>query len=243
MRLRTTLSAAAAGGLLLALATPLAAAAHVSITPDTVEPGGYTTITVRMPNESETESTVRLDLTLPADTPISSVRYAPMPGWVVETEREQFDPAVTVGDAEIAEAITRISWTAEPGSEIGDGEFQEFSVSLGPIPDVDALVLVADQHYSDGSVVSWSEEGEDAEHPAPVLYVNAEAPSGHHGAAADEAETDAETAGGETQTAASDTAAASSPDVLARVLGIAGLVIGAIGIAFGITARRRPADR
>ena len=239
MRLRTTISAAAAGGLLLALATPLAAAAHVSITPDTAEPGGYTTITVRVPNESETESTVRLDLTLPSDTPISSVRYAPMPGWEVETEREQFDPAVTVGDAEITEAITKISWTAEPGFEIGDGQFQEFTVSLGPLPEVDSLLLAADQHYSDGSVVSWSEEGENAEHPAPVLYVNGEAPSGHHGPAPEDG-ADAETAGSETPTAASDTTPASSPDMLARMLGIAGLVVGAIGIAFGITARRRP---
>ena len=241
MRTRTTLVASVGAGLLLAVAAPLSASAHVTITPDSVEPGGYTTITVRMPNESETESTVRLDLTLPSDTPLSSVRYAPMPGWVVETEREQFDPAVTVGDAEITEAITRISWSAEPGFEIGEGEFQEFALSLGPIPDVENLILVADQHYSDGSVVSWSEEGEDAEHPAPVLYVNAE-PAGHHGAAADK-ETSADTASSERPTAASDTTPVSSPDVLARVLGIAGLVVGAVGVAFGITARRRPVSK
>ncbi|MFC0678379.1 YcnI family protein [Lysobacter korlensis] len=240
MRTPTTLFASLGAGLLLAVATPLAAAAHVTITPDSAEPGGYTTLTVRVPNESETESTVRLDLRLPSDTPIGSVRYVPMPGWTTETEREQFDPAVEAGGTEIAEAVTSISWTAEPGFEIGDGEFQEFTVSLGPVPDIDSLVLKADQHYSDGSVVSWSETGEDAEHPAPVLYVNAEAPAGHHGDATDG--TDADTAGTETPAAASDTAPASSPDVLARVLGIAGLVAGAIGIAFGITARRRPAS-
>jgi uncharacterized protein YcnI len=240
MRIRTTILASVGAGLLLAVATPLAAAAHVTITPDTAEPGSFTTVTVRVPNESETESTVRLDLTLPSETPISSVRYVPMPGWTTETERERFDPPVQVGDAEVTEAVTKITWTAEPGSEIGDGEFQEFTVSLGPLPDVDSLLLVADQHYSDGSVVSWSEAGENAEHPAPVLYVNAEAPSGHHGAAPHE-DTEAEAAGGDTPAAAADTAPASSPDVLARVLGAAGLVVGAVGVAFGLAARRRPA--
>ena len=242
MRTRSTFLAAAGTGLLLALATPLAAAAHVGITPDSGEPGGYTTFTVRVPNESGTESTVQLDLTLPSDTPISSVRYAPTPGWATETERESFDPPVLAGDTEIAEAITRISWTAEPGFGIENGQFQEFTVSLGPLPDVDSLLLVADQHYSDGTVVSWSEEGEDAEHPAPVLYVGAEAPAGHHGTAG-AGGADAEAAGGETPAAASDTTPASTPDVPARVLGVAGLVVGAIGVAFGITARRRPAAR
>ena len=89
-------------------------------------------------------------------------------------------------------------------------------------------------------MVSWSEEGENAEHPAPVLYVNAEAPSGHHGAAPED---EAETAGSQTPAAASDTTPAPTQDVLARVLGIAGLVVGAIGVAFGITARRRPASK
>jgi uncharacterized protein YcnI len=249
MKLRSTLLASLGAGLLLAVATPLAAAAHVSITPDTAEPGGFSTVTVRVPNESETASTVQLDLTLPSDTPISGVRYAPMPGWQVETEREQFDPAVRVGDAEVTEAITRITWTAEPGSEIGPGEFQEFAISLGPIPDVDSLVLVADQHYDDDTVVSWGEEGENAEHPAPVLYVSAEAPADHHGAAGEddthEEETDASGAGSETAAPenAASTTAASSPDVLARILGIAGLVVGAIGVAFGVTARRRPASK
>lgn len=245
MRTRTTVFSAVGAGLLLAVVTPLAAAAHVTITPDTAEPGSYTTVTVRVPNESETASTVGLDLTLPADTPISSVRYVPMPGWTTDTEVERFDPAVQVGDTEVSEAVTKITWTAESGFEIGDGEFQEFTVSLGPLPDVDSLLLVADQHYSDGSVVSWSEEGEDAEHPAPVLYVNAEAPAGHHGAEEETADegTAAEPAGSGTPSAASDTTPASSPDVLARVLGIAGLLVGAIGVAFGITARRRPAGR
>jgi uncharacterized protein YcnI len=248
MNTRSTLLASLGAGLLLAVATPLAAAAHVSITPDAAEPGGFSTVTVRVPNESETASTVQLDLTLPSDTPISGVRYAPMPGWEVETERERFDPPVEVGDTEVTDSITKITWTAEPGSEIGPGEFQEFAISLGPIPDVDSLLLVADQHYDDDSVVSWSEKGEDAEHPAPVLYVNAEAPADHHGAAAEDdahEETDASGAGTETDapTNTASTTAVSSPDVLARVLGIAGLVAGAIGIAFGITARRRPADR
>jgi uncharacterized protein YcnI len=233
MRTRITIATATAlgAGLLLAVATPLAASAHVSITPDSAEPGSYSTVTVRVPNESETASTVQLDLTLPSDTPISSVRYVPMPGWTTKTEVTEFDPAVAVGDTEVTEAVTKISWTADDGYEIGAGQFQEFTVSLGPLPEVESLVLAADQHYSDGEVVSWSEGGEDAEHPAPVLYVTGAAPADHHAAAAVEA------------TASETPANTSSPDVLARVLGIAGLVVGAIGVAFGLASRRRPAAK
>ena len=65
-------------------------------------------------------------------------------------------------------------WTAEPGAEIVDGQFQEFEVSAGPLPDAGTrLVLPAHQTYTDGTVVDWvdvaEEGGEEPAHPAPEL--------------------------------------------------------------------------
>ena len=39
------------------------------------------------------------------------------------------------------------------------------------------------QTYSDGTVVDWADTEEDAEYPAPVLYVNDEPADDHHAGA------------------------------------------------------------
>jgi len=223
-------SAALGAGLLLAVAVPLSASAHVTIDPGQAEPGSYTVVTVKVPNESDTASTNRVELSLPTDTPFTSVRYVPVPGWTAELVTSKLPKPVTVGESTITEAITSVVWTAAPGSEIGAGQLQLFPLSLGPVPDTGSVSFPAAQGYTDGSTVDWDESGSDAEHPAPVLYINDAPAADHHGGAGDD---DAMTAA-----AASETAPASTEDVLARVLGIGGLVIGVIGIVLAVAARR-----
>lgn len=223
-------SAALGAGLLLAVAVPLSASAHVTIDPGQAEPGSYTVVTVKVPNESDTASTNRVELSLPTDTPFTSVRYVPVPGWTAELVTSKLPKPVTVGESTITEAITSVVWTAAPGSEIGAGQLQLFPLSLGPVPDTGSVSFPAAQGYTDGSTVNWDESGSDAEHPAPVLYINDAPAADHHGGAGDD---DAMTAA-----AASETAPASTEDVLARVLGIGGLVIGVIGIVLAVAARR-----
>jgi uncharacterized protein YcnI len=226
-------SATALGaGTLLALAVPLAASAHVSINPSAAEAGGYSVITVKVPNESATASTTKVEMSLPTDTPFTSVRYVPVAGWTTELVTEELPEPVTVNDTEITEAITTVIWTADAGSEIADGQLQQFELSLGPVPDVGSVTLPTEQTYSDGEVVSWSETEEDAELPAPVLYINDEAPTDHHGGAASHDE-DADAA-----VVAESSVASSSDDVLARILGLGGLVLGAAALVLAITARR-----
>ncbi|EAR25516.1 hypothetical protein A20C1_04596 [marine actinobacterium PHSC20C1] len=227
---------ALAAGVSLAIAAPLAALAHVSIDPGQAEPGDYALITVKVPNESETEKTNRVELKLPTDTPFTSVRFVPVPGWDAELVRSELPEPVMVGESEITEAVTSIVWTAQPGSELGDGALLLLPVSLGPIPDVGSVVLTAEQTYTDGSVVSWSGTEEDAEKPAPVLFITDE-PVGHHDA------TETEDAHGDGDAMESDhDAASASSDPVARGLGIAGLVagLGAIVVAFSF---RRPTTK
>lgn len=225
-------SATALGaGTLLALAVPLAASAHVSINPSAAEAGSYSVITVKVPNESATASTTKVELSLPTDTPFTSVRYVPIAGWTTELVTEELPEPVTVNDTEITEAITTVIWTADAGSEIADGQLQQFELSLGPVPDVGSVVLPTEQTYSDGTVASWSETGDDAELPAPVLYINDAAPADDHGSATTHTE--------DTATVTADsTVASSSDDVLARILGLGGLVLGAAALVLAITARR-----
>lgn len=219
---------ATAVGALLALAIPLAASAHVSINPDSAAAGSYTTITVNVPNESATATTTSVELSLPQETPFSSVRYVPVAGWSAELVRETLAEPVMVGDREITEAVTKVVWTADAGSEIADGQLQQFPLSLGPVPDVGSIVFAADQHYSDGEVVSWDERGADAGHPAPVLYVNDKAPADDHGAATEAAE---------------ELASITPDDTIARGLGLGGLVLGLAALLLAISARRKAGTR
>jgi uncharacterized protein YcnI len=219
--------AAIGAGLLLAVAAPLSASAHVTIDPGQAVAGSYTVVTVKVPNESETATTNRVELALPTDTPFTSVRYVPVAGWSAELVTTTLPEPVTIGESTITEAITSVVWTADAGSEIGSGQLQLFPLSLGPVPDTGSVVLPADQGYTDGSAVSWNETEAEAEHPAPVLYINDAPAADHHGAA---------------QTAEVDAApvadAAPADDVLARILGIGGLVVGVVGIVLAVTARR-----
>ena len=228
-------SAALGAGVLLAIAVPLSASAHVTIDPGQAEPGSYTVVTVKVPNESETATTNRVEVSLPTDTPFTSVRYVPVAGWSAELVTSTLPEPVKVGESTITEAITSVIWTAAPGSEIGAGQLQLFPLSLGPVPDTGSVSLPADQGYTDGSTVSWDESGADAEHPAPVLYIDDAPPADHHGGAGDDHDE-------ATADAASDATAVSGDDVLARILGIGGLVVGVVGVVLAVTARRTRAS-
>ncbi|MFP7832542.1 YcnI family protein [Marisediminicola sp. LYQ134] len=242
----TRLSVAGTAGLLLAVASPLAASAHVTIDPASAEPGSYTVITVKVPNESATAETESVEIALPTDTPFSSVRYVPVAGWTTELVRTTLPEPVEVEAGEITEAVTSVVFTAEPGSEIADGELQQFELSLGPVPDTGSIVLPATQTYTDGDVVSWSETEADAQYPAPVLYITDEPAGDDHGAhsSGDSADsnTDAADSASSGSTDAGSTETSAATDVVARVIGVVGFAVGAIGVVLALLARRKTAN-
>ena len=245
--------------LLVATAGP--AAAHVTVQPGEATKGGFTKIAFRVPNESDTAGTVRLEVAFPTDTPIASVRTRPMAGWTAQRRTEQLATPVQSGEAQITEAVRTVTWTAEPGVRIGPGEFTEFELSLGRLPDnVDRLVLPAVQTYDDGSVVRWDEAppadgGAEPEHLAPVLrLVDAEqdgpaaaapAPTGTNAAAPNQTAPN-QTAPNQTAPNSAEPNAAepnAGQDDTARLLGALGLLAGALalGLAIGaiVAGRRR----
>ncbi|MBX3092026.1 MAG: YcnI family protein [Cryobacterium sp.] len=230
MKRTTSVVAAAGAAVLLALAAPAAASAHVTVSPNTASAGSYALVNIKVPNESATAVTKKIEVSLPTDTPFTSVSYVPVAGWTTQLVRETLPAPVKIGDNTITEAVTKVVWTATPGHEISAGQLQVFPLSLGPVPDTGRIVMPAEQSYSDGTVVSWTDTTEGAEHPAPALYVNDAPPSGGHGGTP--AATDDHDAG------TNDSAAA---DTLARSLGIGGLVVGAIGIVVAIAALRQKA--
>lgn len=230
---------AAGGAVTLGVVLAAGAAAHVTIRPDVDTAGSYAKITVRVPNESDTAGTVQVRLDLPADTPLPSVRVQPHPGWSAELTTTQFPEPVQVGDRTLEEAVTSVTWTADAGVRIGPGEFDEFALSVGPLPEAGTYFLPATQTYDDGEVVAWAEETvegeEEPERPAPTLeVVEATGDDGHGGAPAAENVSDE---GGDGDAAA--TASGDGADDLARGVGIGGLVVGAAGVGIGAAALRR----
>lgn len=171
------------------------AAAHVSASSTTTAAEGYARITFTVPNESDTASTDRLEVRLPTDTPLASVRVQPVEGWTAELTEEELPEPVQVGEGAVTAAVTTITWTADEEHAIAPDQFQTFTISAGPLPaEGTTLVMPASQSYTDGRTVAWDQtagEGEEEpQHPAPSLTTTT-AETEHHahgaGAASDDA--------------------------------------------------------
>lgn len=239
--LRRTLAGLAAGAV-LALGAPLAASAHVTVNPDTATPGSYATVNFRVPTESETASTVKVEVTLPTDTPLSAVLVEPVAGWTATVEKGALPAPVEVDGNTISDAALKIVWQADPGVGIGQDQFQIFSAVLGPVPDTGHLVLPAEQTYSDGEVVDWAATpdevaADDTLEPAPVLYINDAPSTGEHS----HGTSTTASSGGDDHSSEASAEAGDSSSGIALGLSIAALVVAAAGAVLGALAfARRP---
>ncbi|WP_066040065.1 YcnI family protein [Herbiconiux solani] len=249
-RRATAVSGALLATAALTLAAPLAASAHVHVEPGQASAGSYTTLTFKVPNESATASTTSVTVDLPTDTPFTSVSYLPVPGWTTTVTTAALPAQVTVGDATITEAPVSVTWTAVDGVGITDGQFQEFPISAGPVPETGSVELPAHQSYSDGTVVDWAEatpaSGEEPEHPAPTLYIEDAPPASEDAGMAAGSGSGAEmtVASASDSDAATAAADASTSASLAVGLGIGGFALGAIALVVAAVALlRRPASR
>lgn len=168
-RLVVLVAAVLGAGLLLAAP----ALAHVSIDAPGATQGGDAVLRINVPNESDKASTTRVQLALPTDAPIASVLVQAIPGWTFTTTTTKLAKPITTDDGTVTEAVSEIDWKATGGG-IAPGQFQQFVVDAGSLPDTSTLVLPAIQTYSDGTVVKWIERaapGSTSEpaHPPPAL--------------------------------------------------------------------------
>ena len=232
--LRRSALAAALGAAGLAL-LPATAGAHVTLHTDSTASGSFSALTFRVPNESDTASTVKLEIQLPKDTPFLYVSTKPVAGWTVKTTEAPLPEPVESYGTTITKAVSTVVWTASDAAAVKPGEYQEFSISAGPLPKPGTIELPAVQTYSDGKVVKWDQptpaSGEEPEYPAPTFVITAAEPGSAEGGDMEAAP--APTAG---EPAASP---AESTDPLARGLGIGGLLVGVAGLATAVVAVRR----
>jgi periplasmic copper chaperone A len=156
------------------------ASAHVSVTPSSVQPGSTTELTFRVPNEEAGAATIRLTVQIPTEHPIAQLLAKPVAGWTVTVRTTRLNKPLVTDDGTFHSVVSQVTWA---GGRILPGQYQDFSLSADPIPDVPTtLVFKALQGYSNGDVVRWidvPQPGEpEPEHPAPVLTVEKASTSG-----------------------------------------------------------------
>jgi uncharacterized protein YcnI len=217
------ISALSAAVVLLVLGAPLAASAHVKISPNTAAAGDDIEVTFRVPNEEENAGTVKVEIDLPTKTPFAGAEYQPVAGWSARVVEAKLPKPIRNDGVEVTQAPVKIIYTAKPGTEIKAGQFQEFPVALDLTPDTGSVEFPTFQTYSNGDVVKWNEptpaDGDEPDNPAPTLYINDAPP--------------ADTESGVTIAATTDAASTAST---ALILGTGGLALGVIALVLGIFA-------
>jgi uncharacterized protein YcnI len=170
-------SLAVATTIALVLAVPLSASAHVRVYPKQAVAGADDALlTFSVPTESGSATTTRVVMDLPTATPFGDVSYQPVAGWTATVVDGRLPKPATVNGTPVTEAPVRIVWTADPGTELSGGQFQDFVLSVGPVPHTGRIAFPTTQTYSDGTVVRWTEAttagGQEPALPAPVLYID-----------------------------------------------------------------------
>ncbi len=224
-----------------AVAAP--ASAHVTVNPREATKGGFAKLAFRVPNERPDSGTTKVEVSFPVDHPLAFLNVRPVPGWTYTVERQKLATPIKSeepGEEDVTEYISKITWS---GGTIGPGEFQEFEVSGGPLPeDVDQILFKAIQTYASGEVVRWIEEagpsGQEPELPAPVLKL----------VAGEDEHAAAQPAGDTTETTAAEQAGTTtntSDDGGVNGLGVFALVVAGVALVLSggaLLRRNKPAS-
>lgn len=227
MRIARLSAAGLVGGAVLALAAvPLAASAHVTVTPSGTAAGSYTVLTFAYSHGCEGSPTTAIAIDIPES--IASVAPTLNPNYTIEK--------VADGDR-----TSQVVYTAITPVQDGYRDTIELSLQLPEDAAGETLAFPVLQTCEVGET-NWNqvaEEGEEEpESPAPVIVVTEATGEGHgHGAATEEAASD-EHGDGHAEGAEETAATSDDSDTVARVLGIGGLVVGVVGIVLALAARR-----
>jgi uncharacterized protein YcnI len=235
--LKTVTAATATVGLIALGAT--AASAHVKVDPDDTGANGYSHLTFNVPNESPTAKTSKLEVTLPTGTPFTAVSVKPVEGWTAQVITSELPTPVTVSGTTVTKAPSSVVWTADEAHQIGQDQYQSFSLSVGKLPAAGtAVTLPAAQTYTDGTVVNWdgqAAEGQpEPKHPAPSFTTTAEDGTGATATASPVAAAPASQTSDVSGNAAS---------VWGTVLSGAGFVLGAAALGLVLAGRRARAAK
>ena len=149
------------------MVTAAPAWAHIHPDPSEIPEGEATTVALGIEHGCDDSPTTAVAVQLPDGVEVSAVAKS---GWAIDSS----DGVVT--------------WTAQPGNELPSDQPDEFELELTPDAGTEGgiLVLKTVQTCETGElrwIEEWDGEGEEPEHPAPVVTVIAagdEAGGGDH---------------------------------------------------------------
>ena len=224
MRLARLSATGFAGGVILALAAvPLAASAHIGLSPTSTAAGSSSVLTFSFNHGCDGSSTTSLTFQIPES--ITTVYPAIDSDWTVEK--------IADGDR-----TAQVVYTAVTPVPDGYRAAIELAVQLPEDAAGETLAFPVLQTCEVGEN-DWNEvaeEGdEEPENAAPVIVVTEATGTDDHGAATGSGSSDGH---GGNEEATAESSAADSSDTVARVLGIGGLVVGTIGIVVALATRR-----
>jgi len=219
----------AAAGIALAVAAPLAASAHVTVTPDSATAGRSGVLTFAFSHGCDGSPTTAFQIEMPDG--ITSVTPTITPGWTIDVER---------GGTDHDGLVQSVTYTAQAPVPSGYRAAVELSVGFAEDTAGETLAFPVTQVCEEGEV-AWAEVAEDGvdphslDAPAPLVTVAAADEgdgdgSGHGSAVAAARETDA-------------AAAAPAPSAAPLVLGAAGLAAGVAALAVSLVALARTRRR
>jgi uncharacterized protein YcnI len=142
------------------LAAPVAAPAHVTLSPAQGTTGSRQAYVLRMPNERRVD-TVKLDLFFSSGMKPAS--FQQVAGWVLQLERDATG------------AIIAAHWTGA----LPPDQYVELGLMVVNPNVAGEVRLLARQTYANGEVVEWSGEA-GSKAPAPHVQIVATAPAVEH---------------------------------------------------------------
>jgi uncharacterized protein YcnI len=226
-----------ATGVLLA---PAAAAAHISLHPNTIPSGAFATLTVRVPGEQEGAHVTKVDMLFPPG--FTSVAYENVPGWSAKVINQKVSPPIQTDEGAVSEEISQVIWSwGGPLGMVNNNQFIQFPLSLAIPSNLvgQALQFKTLQSYSNGQVVHWIDPSLSAEHPAPRINVTAKG-----GVIEDVAGREAGPEAGQGTSGAQTKQLVKSSGGASKGLAITALIVGGLGLllALGVllAPRRAP---
>jgi len=196
---------------LAVLVPATSAAADVTVRPSEAGQGDAARLWFRIANSSPTATITKVEFRLPDDAPIAEVYPMSAADWAPAMTMRRLDKALPGlhGPPQV-EVVTTVTYTAVPGKGVPPGGSTELSLSVGPLPTVDRLVISVVQTSSDGAVVRYvappapGVAARAGDLPAPVIVLRPAGAAGAPGAGQSQA---ADAGAGQPPAAGADEAA------------------------------------